>query len=53
MAVDPAPPPPRPPGGILATVISWYYNIYATEWDMLALWEVLRYQVTSKLNMLL
>ena len=50
MAVDPA-----PPGGgdILATMISWYYNIYATKWGMLALWEVSRYDpVTSKLHTL-
>ena len=35
MAVDHA-----PLGGILATMISRYYNIYAAEWDMLALWEM-------------
>ena len=37
MAVDP---PPPPAWEILATIIYWYYNAYATKWDMLALWEV-------------
>ena len=47
MALDTA-----PPGGISATMISYYYNIYATECDMLALWEVARYHETSKLHTL-
>ena len=38
--------------GIFVTMISWYYNIYGTEWGMLALSEKSHYYVTSNLYIL-